>query len=77
MPAVKLARRYGFDGILVVLTGQPPNYLDNVTSIRAEADGEWLTWRNGDRTFMPGTICRITTLRTPQNPPGELRDLRR
>ena len=50
---VKLARRYAFDGILVVLPGRPPNYLDNVVSIRAEADGEWLTWRNGERTFLP------------------------
>lgn len=50
---VKLARRYAFDGILVVLTGRPPNYLDNVASMREEEEGEWLTWRNGDRTFMP------------------------
>jgi len=50
---VKLARRYAFDGILVVLPGRPPDYLDQVDSIRAEPDGEWLTWRNGDRTFLP------------------------
>lgn len=50
---VKLARRYAFDGILVVLVGRPPNYLDNVASVKEEDDGEWLTWRNGDRTFMP------------------------
>jgi uroporphyrinogen-III decarboxylase len=50
---VKLARRYAFDGILVVLTGRPPNYLDNVVSIKEAEDGEWLNWRNGDRTFMP------------------------
>jgi hypothetical protein len=50
---VKLARRYAFDGILVVLPGRPPNYLDNVISLKEEEDGEWLTWRNGDRTFMP------------------------
>ncbi len=50
---VKLARRYSFDGILVVLAGRPENYLDNVVSIKEEAEGEWLTWRNGDRTFMP------------------------
>lgn len=51
--SVKLARRYAFDGILVVLTGRPANYLDAVVSIKAESDGEWVTWRNGDRTFMP------------------------
>jgi Uroporphyrinogen decarboxylase (URO-D) len=50
---VKLARRYAFDGILVVLTGRPPNYLENVASRTEDADGEWLTWRNGDRTFLP------------------------
>lgn len=51
--SVKLARRYSFDGILVVLTGRPPNYLDNVQSIREDSEGEWITWRNGDRTFLP------------------------
>ena len=50
---VKLARRYAFDGILVVLPGRPPDYLDGVDSIREGDDGEWLTWRNGDRTFLP------------------------
>lgn len=50
---VQLARKYAFDGILVVLTGRPPNYLDNVVSRTEDQDGEWLTWRNGDRTFLP------------------------
>lgn len=51
---VKLARRYRFDGILVVLAGRPRNYLDqNLRSVEETAEGEWLTWRNGDRTFMP------------------------
>ena len=51
---IKLARRYRFDGILVLCVGRPPSYLDeNLASIREEADGEWLTWRNGDKTFMP------------------------
>jgi len=51
---VKLARRYRFDGILVVLAGRPRNYLDqNLLSIEETEEGEWLTWRNGDRTFMP------------------------
>jgi hypothetical protein len=51
--SVKLARRYAFDGILVVLPGRPPNYLDNVDSLDEDDDGQWLTWRNGDRTFLP------------------------
>jgi hypothetical protein len=51
--SVKLARRYAFDGILVVLPGRPPGYLDNLVSLREEDDGQWLTWRNGDRTFLP------------------------
>jgi uroporphyrinogen-III decarboxylase len=50
---VKLARRYAFDGVLVVLAGRPPGYLDGVDSIREDGDGQWLTWRNGDRTFCP------------------------
>lgn len=51
--SIRLARRYAFDGILVVLPGRPPNYLDNVASRTEDADGEWLVWRNGDRTFLP------------------------
>lgn len=50
---VKCARRYGFDGILVVLPGRPPGYLENVVSLREDEDGQHLTWRNGDRTFLP------------------------
>lgn len=50
---IRLARRYAFDGILVVLPGRPPNYLDKVASRTEDADGEWLVWRNGDRTFLP------------------------
>ena len=51
---VKLARRYRFDGTLVVLPGRPAGYLDkNLASIEATQDGEWLTWHNGDKTFMP------------------------
>ncbi len=49
-----LARLYRFDGILVVLPGRPPNYLaENLASVESDRDGEWLTWRNGDRTFFP------------------------
>lgn len=50
---VKLARRYAFDGILVVLPGRPPDYLNQVHSIREDDDGQWLHWKNGDRTFCP------------------------
>lgn len=51
---VQLARRYAFDGTLVGLPGRPPGYLDeHLASIREDQDGEWLTWRNGDRTFLP------------------------
>jgi len=51
--SVKLARRYGFDGILVALAGRPQNYLENITSLREDEDGQWATWRNGDRIFLP------------------------
>lgn len=51
---LKLAKRYRFDGVLVGLPGRPPGYLDeNLASLRESADGEWLTWRSGDRTFLP------------------------
>ncbi len=51
--SVRLARRYNFDGILVVLTGRPVSYLDNIRLLREDGDGQWLTWRNGDRIFLP------------------------
>jgi uroporphyrinogen-III decarboxylase len=51
--SVRLARPYAFDGILVVLPGRPPDYLNVVSALREDADGEWITWRNGDRTFLP------------------------
>lgn len=51
--AVKCARRYGFDGILVVVAGRPPGYLDNLVSLREDDEGQHAVWRNGDRTFFP------------------------
>ncbi len=51
--AVKLARRYCFDGILVALAGRPANYLAQAVSITGGDDGQWIQWRNGDRTFLP------------------------
>jgi len=51
--AVKLARRYRFDGILISLAGRPKGYLGNIVSLRAGADGQWIAWRNGDRVFLP------------------------
>ena len=50
---VRLQRRYRFDGILINLPGRPPDLLEDVVSIRALDDGERLTWRNGDTTFIP------------------------
>jgi len=50
---LKLAHRYRCAGILVPLAGRPANYLDQALSIRDEADGQWIQWRNGDRTFLP------------------------
>jgi hypothetical protein len=50
---VTLQRRYRFDGILVNVPGRPDNFLENVARVDRYSDGEWLTWRNGDRTFLP------------------------
>ncbi len=50
---VSLQRRYRFDGILVNVPGRPDGFLEDVTKIENASDGEWLTWRNGDRTFLP------------------------
>jgi hypothetical protein len=51
--SVKLARRYAFDGILVVLPGRPADVFSRVDSIREDDEGEWMTWSNGDRVFLP------------------------
>ena len=50
---VSMQRRYRFDGILVNVPGRPDNFLKDVIRIEKASDGEWLTWRNGDRTFLP------------------------
>ena len=50
---VMLQQRYRFDGILINLPGRPPNLLDQVRSIEKTADGEKLTWANGDVTLVP------------------------
>lgn len=50
---VMLQRRYRFDGILINLPGRPPNLLDQVESIEKTADGELMTWRNGDVVLVP------------------------
>jgi len=46
-------RRYGFDGILIDLTGRPPDLLDRVASVEQTSDGEKLTWDTGETTFHP------------------------
>jgi hypothetical protein len=48
-----LQQRYRFDGILVNVPGRPANFLNGVTRLEKTTEGEWLTWRNGDRTFLP------------------------
>jgi hypothetical protein len=50
---VAMQRRYRFDGILVNLPGRPRDFLKDVVRIEKGSNGEWLTWQNGDRTFLP------------------------
>lgn len=50
---VTLQRRYQFDGILINQPGRPDNFLDDVARFEENADGEVLTWSNGDVTFIP------------------------
>ncbi len=51
---VALQRRYRFDGILVNLPGRPENALDDdISSIEETSEGELLSWKNGDTTFIP------------------------
>lgn len=50
---VMLQRRYRFDGILINLPGRPPHLLDAVEKIENIAEGELMTWRNGDQVLVP------------------------
>jgi hypothetical protein len=50
---VELQRRYRFDGILINIPGRPEGLLDEVKSVKDTADGEELTWANGDLTLIP------------------------
>jgi Uroporphyrinogen decarboxylase (URO-D) len=50
---VTLQQRYQFDGILINLPGRPPGLLEQIQRRQTDADGEWLTWQSGDRTFFP------------------------
>jgi Uroporphyrinogen decarboxylase (URO-D) len=50
---VQMQRRYRFDGILVNLPGRPRNLLSRISKREVTADGEWLTWDTGDKTFFP------------------------
>jgi uroporphyrinogen-III decarboxylase len=51
---IKLAKRYQFDGILVLLPGRKDDFFQNrIKSIEEKDDGEWITWVDGDRTFLP------------------------
>lgn len=50
---VMLQRRYRFDGILINLPGRPPDLLEQVETIGNTADGELLTWRDGNQVLVP------------------------
>jgi hypothetical protein len=50
---VELHRRYHFDGILINIPGRPDHLLDEVKSLEETAEGEELTWANGDITLIP------------------------
>ncbi len=50
---VALQRRYRFDGILVNLPGRPPDALADLARLEHTAEGEVLTWANGDVTVIP------------------------
>ncbi len=50
---VKMQRQYRFDGILVNCPGRPPIFLHDIIRMEKAQDGEWLTWRDGGRTFLP------------------------
>jgi uroporphyrinogen decarboxylase len=50
---VMLQQRYRFDGILVNLPGRPTDTLTGLARLERTAEGEVLTWANGDATFIP------------------------
>lgn len=50
---LQLARRYRYDGVLALVAGRPPNYLDDHVDRfdYSSDDGYWIHWKNGDRTW--------------------------
>ncbi len=51
---VRMQRRYRFDGILINIPGRPAGWLErNVSKVRRDDDGQWLTLKSEDRVFIP------------------------
>lgn len=50
---IRMAERYGFDGILLSKTGLNPETARSVKSVTAGDSGHLITWNNGNRTFCP------------------------
>lgn len=50
---IAMARRYSFDGMIVLIVGHQPGYFEqNVERIgEKQDDGYWVYWKNGDRTW--------------------------
>ena len=72
---VRMARLYGFDGILVSLHGHDPDWERRILRIEASGDGETLFWKNGDRTHFPIDDLPLAVPASPRRPP-ELRTFR-
>ncbi len=50
---LELRARYGFDGILVSLYGHKADWDAEVSRIAGGPAGQWVTWKNGQKTFYP------------------------
>jgi uroporphyrinogen-III decarboxylase len=50
---VELQKRYGFDGILVNISGRPPDWKNYLKSYKRVGDTEHLYWKSGLETIVP------------------------
>lgn len=69
---VRMARVYGFDGVLVSLHGHDPDWERQVLRVEKTGDGETVDWKNGDRTHYPADDLPVHEPVAPRRPP-ELR----
>jgi hypothetical protein len=72
---IRMARLYGFDGILISLHGHDAEWEKQVLRTESAETGETVFWKNGDRTRFPVDDLPLHEPASPRRPP-ELRVFR-